>query len=681
MAKQKITIAFLLLVALGTMLLVQTAYAKPYLSESQLSGQGLKIISEAYNDDYWIPQFNGSYSTLELTICNVSAEGFPMFHDAEHVTFATNTPPCNEGDEFPSMHFHIAGGIAKFDGIKFLQGVNITASVSLLYFPVSYQTGERDQKWKSDPYLDGDKLYLFSGSGNMIQSSIRMTDSNPDTNKFVGFGDLTGVYNTKSAADQTDFYCFVDGQGYANFYAQYAPDGYDNAAFTETYSHLEHISLDIDSAPSSNTHSSSFIGVLNGAKPLLDNITINQHLEAEYMPVSYQTGTYDQKWDVEPSFDGERLKLFSGSGNMIRNSIIMTDSNSDTNKFVGFGDLTGIYDLQSSASETDFYCSVDGVGYADFYVQYAPSVYDDTTFIDTYSHCEHLTLDTNASPNKGSYDSSFVGVMNGMKPLLPGIDFAENLDVEYMPTSYAGTDQTYDQKWNVNPSFNDNRLYLFSGSGNLKSNVIKITDSNPDTNKFVGFGDLTGVYNILSSVNQTNFVSNANGIGYADFYVQYAPDGYADTSFIDGYSYCEHLRLETKASPTGSSYDSSFIGVLNGAKPLPFPDIDINESFMLGYSRVGCFDSRWFVSPAKLDNNIVIINNGTGILDIDELSIADNNPDTDEILGITGLSSDLYSSDFYSSLSTDNLTWLDADIHTFHAVVNEETGLYIAYGD
>jgi hypothetical protein len=506
----------------------------PYFLKDQMDAQGIQMWSESFDDAGWVPELVAP-ETIDVIIKNISSNGWPTFHDAQAAFFMLNENNRN------SLKLHLVG---VFDGIKYLDGLDMTAHVELVYYPVSYQTGEYNQMWNSDPYLDGDKLHLFTGSGNMIQNSIRITDSNPDTNKFVGFGNLTGVYDLQSSTNETDFYCGVDGVGYANFYAQYAPDGYDDTAFIDTYSHCEHLRLNTKASPSRNEWSSLFIGVLEGAKPLpIAFSSINELYSLEYMPVSYQTGTYDQKWVVEPSFDSNTLYLLRGAGNVKKADVKFEDNNPDTNKIVGFGEGVGVFEANANITNDAIQFGITGVG----------------------------------------------ALMNA------------------------------------------------SGS----------------------WPDYTG------------------GLG-----IQYAPDGFENTAFVDGYSHCEHLRLNTKASPDKSEWSSLFIGVLEGAKPLPFPGIDINESFELEYMPVWLlnttFDSKWFVSPFGQDNNMAIISNGSGHIKISELSIADSNPSTGEITGISGVYGP---SDFYSSIHTDNLTWLNADIHSSTGAVNGTTGLYIAYGD
>ena len=756
MAKQKTTIAFLLFVALGTMLLAQTAYAKPYLNESELEAQGLSLVSEDFNETHWIPHFNASYSSINLTICNVSTEGFPMFHDGENVIFATNQPPCDGSDEFPSTTINIIG---QFDGIRFLMpDTNISAEAELQYMPVNYQTGDHDQKWMSDPYFDGEKLYLFSGSGNVITDRIEFeTTANNTEPPVAGMGGFTGVFSieifvqawaTTAAGciywdghqNQINYTCLnssdnygpynyvtssIKGVGYVNQFIQFTP-GYDYAIpFIDSYSHCEHLMLTTEVKTREGVREGNFnsnvIGVFDDMKPLpLESVAFTKELEVEYMPVTDTEGNvHDQKWQISPSsFDGEKFYLMSGSGNVITDRTELetqwSGDNTNPRHLVGMGGLNGVFSIEEFAqtwangSEDPRYSriccysssncsacpafnapynylksSIKGVGYADQYFQFAPGYDHSTAFIDSYSHCEHLQLNTevesNGTANYGNFNSNVMGSFDGMKPLLNSsqLSFTQELEVEYMPVSYQTG--TYDQMWSLSPSFDGENLYLLSGAGNVITNRISLKEFSNDTNHpiVVGIGpSATGVFSMEASAQThrcpdsyllnlsypfnestlfcpdetgryNNFTSSVKGVGYDSFGIQFAPSSYEDTSFVDTYSHAEHLQLttDTKSNDgiTKSNVNSNVVGLYDGMKPL-LPNVTYTHECEFEYMPVsyqtGTYDEKWSISPSFDGTNLYLASgSGNVITDRVEFETQANNsePPVAGMGGLTGV--------------------------------------------
>ena len=687
--------------------LISMASAKPYIAESFLEAQGLSIVSESYNDAYWIPQFSSSVSGINLEICNVDSNGWPIFHDAEGVVITSpgSCSSCDGGDEYPCINVAVTG---KFDGIKFLSGVNFTQlEIELEYMPVSYQTGTYDQKWGSNPYFSGDKLYLYSGAGNVINSIIDVNDNNPTTQKFVGFGDLTGVFSIESIADQDSIHITPKGVGYANLYLQYAPEGYNDYAFIDTYSNAEHVQLLTTTSSSGVTNvASSVIGLMNGMKPLPlagSNVTLlSLELELEYMPVSYQTGTYDRKWRVEPSFDGNKLKLFSGSGNLITGRVEFEEIGEDNNlSLVGLGPtMVGVFTIENQVFAWDTPCeegaselcsaypnsrynymkdSVKGVGYADSSIQFEPSDrYGGTSFMDSYSHGEHIQLNTATKSNPGItgagivnsyFNSNMIGVYDGMKPLLDNINFTYELELEYMPTSYQTG--TYDQKWRVDPSFDGEKLRLASGAGNIITHRIELGENDVNTrNKIVGFGDFVGTFSNEESISLDESVGpnyiqgNDHGVGYMNYYVQYAPNGYEDNAFIEDISHAEYYICSNRYSPKSTYYSSQISGLIDGAEPLPFADVSLNQTLDLEYMPVGNYDSKWYISPNRIGNELFLISRGTGNIIDSNFEFSDSNSRT----GGFSFANGVLGGDWSETIDTDDSTYLNVDMSGVAAI-------------
>ncbi len=164
-----------------------------------------------------------------------------------------------------------------------------------------------------------------------------------------------------------------------------------------------------------------------------------------------------------------------------------------------------------------------------------------------------LTLDLNAS---------FGGVCNLSNLTGTNISLAGSFaELNYTSISYYWTGE-YDQKWKSAPYFNDteSRLYLLSGSGIMtKLNLTIEEDTTKKTiPKVVGVGDFVGDFHIETMAqgknsNYNNLTSSIKGVGYADFYVQYATNtSYENTPFLPIFSNCERLQESADSIISGS---------------------------------------------------------------------------------------------------------------------------------
>jgi hypothetical protein len=356
----------------------------------------------------------------------------------------------------------------------------------------------------------------------------------------------------------------------------------------------------------------SFGGVCNLSNLTGTNISLaGSFAELNYTSISYYwTGEYDQKWKSAPYFNDteNRLYLVSGSGIMTKLNLTIEEDSTKKPipKVVGVGDFVGDFHIETMAqgknsTYNDITSSIKGVGYADFYVQYAPNTsYENTPFLPTFSNCERLqeSVDSIISGSESTvvYQVDVVGVANGTEPI-SGVSHDWNLslelDVEYFPITYQN--DSYDQTWEVYPYFNntESRLYLLSGSGimtklNLTIEEYTIKKSIP---KVVGVGDFVGQSHIETvaqgiNSNYNNLASSIKGAGYADLYAQYAPDtSYESTPFLPRFSNCERLQESVDSIISGSEsiiyYRVDVVGVANGTEPVSNVSHDWNLSLEL----------------------------------------------------------------------------------------------------
>jgi hypothetical protein len=311
--------------------------------------------------------------------------------------------------------------------------------------------------------------------------------------------------------------------------------------------------------------------------------------------------SYNKTWEVYPYFNDteSRLYLLSGSGIITKLNLKIREKSTKKTipKVVGVGDFVGQIHIETVAqginsNYNNFASNIKGVGYADLYVQYAPDTsYENTPFLPRFSNCERLQESADVA-----YQVDVVGVANGTEPI-SGLSHDWNLslelDVEYFPISYQNF--SYDQTWEVYPYFNntESRLYLLSGSGIItKLNLeIKEKSTKKTIPKVVGVGDFVGQSHIETvaqgiNSNYNNLASSIKGIGYADLYVQYAPDtSYESTPFLPRFSNCEKLQESVDSVINGSEskvvYQVDVLGVANGTEPVSNISHDWNLSLEL----------------------------------------------------------------------------------------------------
>jgi hypothetical protein len=128
----------------------------------------------------------------------------------------------------------------------------------LYYTSISYYwTGEYDQKWKSAPYFNDteSRLYLLSGSGIMTKLNLTIEEDTTKRTipKVVGVGDFVGQSHIETVAQgknskYNNLASSIKGVGYADLYAQYAPDtSYENITFIPRFSNCEKLEESMDS--------------------------------------------------------------------------------------------------------------------------------------------------------------------------------------------------------------------------------------------------------------------------------------------------------------------------------------------------------------------------------------------------------------------------------------------------
>jgi hypothetical protein len=229
------------------------------------------------------------------------------------------------------------------------------------------------------------------------------------------------------------------------------------------------------------------------------------------------------------------------------------------------------------------------------------------------------------------YMADILGVVDGAEPI-SGVSHDWNLslfiDAQSFPITYRN--DSYDQTWELSPYFDDteNRLYLLAGSGIVTRLNIELKENATGETipKVAGVGDLVGYFDIETVAygkNSTcnNLTSNMRGVGYADLYVQYAPDAtYENVTFIPTFSQCEKLLLYANIFGSSIEYVATVLGHANGVEYLEFNDVPlgsvtINETFNLKYHPVNIsgdvFDEPWSVKPVQYNDTLVILR-GTG---------------------------------------------------------------------
>lgn len=412
----------------------------------------------------------------------------------------------------------------------------------------------------------------------------------------------------------------------------------------------------------------SFDGVCNLSNLTGTNISADgSFAELNYTLISYHRVEYDQKWKSAPYFNDteNRLYLLAGSGLITRLNIELKENATDKTipKVVGVGDLVGLFHIKTFAqgknsTYNDFSIellpllyttkNMGGVGYVDLYVQYAPDTsYENTPFLPTFSDCEKVQaiIDSSICGSESTVDyeiMSIIAVVNGAEPI-SGVSHDWNLSLEldalYFPTAeefFPTIDPLNhsvwnNQTWELSPYFDDteNRLYLLAGSGVVELNIeLKENVTDKTIPKIVGVGDLVGEFHIETIAQGKNstyndLTSNIKGLGYADLYVQYAPDAtYENVTFIPTFSQCEKLRLSANIFGSSIAYVAVVLGSghANGVEYLEFNDVPldsvtINETFDVEYHPVNIsgevFNETWSVKPEQYKDTLVILR-GTG---------------------------------------------------------------------
>jgi len=409
----------------------------------------------------------------------------------------------------------------------------------------------------------------------------------------------------------------------------------------------------------------SFDGVCNLANLTGTNISAaGSFAKLDYRTESYQTETYDQKWKSAPYFDDteNRLHLLDGSGVITTLNLELKENATDTAipKVVGIGDLVGLYQIVAVAhgensTHNDLALNMRGVGYTDLYVQYAPDTsYEDTPFLPTFSHCEKVRAiiysTIRGSESAVGYMADILGVSDGAE-LISCVSHDWNLslviDAKLFRITYRN--DSYNQTWELSPYFDniENRLYLLAGSGILTKLDIELkeTATNETLPKVVGIGDFVGLFfgeTVAQGENSTynHLSSNMRGVGYADLYVQYAPDTtYENVTFIPTFSQCEKLQLSANIFGSSIKYVVEVLGYANGVEYLEFYDVPldsiaINETFDIEYHPVNIsgkvFNETWSVKPEQYKDTLVILR-GTGNITTLDFTFDDCNATHPEI--------------------------------------------------
>jgi hypothetical protein len=667
--------------------------------------------------------------------------------------------------------------------------INYTSELELDYMPVSYQTGTYDEKWSVEPRFEDGNQYIVHGSGNIITDRLELEAQNHDLKPLVGAGSGVGVFSIEVFIQSWTSPCInnslpgcdtvipfryikssVKGVGYRNEFIQFAPNMTNSVAYTDVYNNAEHLQLTTevktrvwnDPVLGPNTSvleqnwNSNVIGTWDGAAPIYtltapdindsDKVAVTgsppmsyfnftQECEFEYMPVSYQTGTYDQKWSIQPSFDGEKLHLASGSGNVITNRVEFEAEDPNLHPLVGAGSGAGVFSIEvflmSWTSDCIGYLgpvcnftgpyryaksSIKGVGHLDYFWQFAPNMTNSVAYTDVYNHAEQLQLTTEvktrawdddvlgaSSVLEQNWNSNVIGTWDGAAPMYvlaapetPGhmsyFNFTHEGEYEYMPVSYQTG--TYDQKWSLQPSFDGEKLYLISGSGNVITNRIELEAASADNETpalppVAGMGGLTCVFSIENfaqaadsesrfgcdpdpgctsdccvSTGPYNYVkSSIKGVGYANEFIQFTPDYGYNTSFIDSYDHCEHIQFNTEVDTTSegirwANYNSNVIGVYEGE--LPFAnDVYFKHDVELEYMPVsgdsGSYDFKWSIEPNRIGDEYYFVTEGTGNVIIDNVTFLPKNPIPDNFSYMSGF----VEGDYHETISSDYSSYLN----------------------
>ena len=287
------------------------------------------------------------------------------------------------------------------------------------------------------------------------------------------------------------------------------------------FSNAEYVNFTIGSNTITLTldTNASYDGVCNLSNITGTNISAaGSFAELNYSSVTYQTGTYDQKWGSAPYFNDTEHKLYllSGSGDMA--SILEMKENVTAGtipKVVGVGDLVGEFQIatvahgkNSTYNELD--SSMQGTGYADLYVQYAPDTsYENTTFIPTFLDCEKLQLETTSSIEPGTSSTittaaDVVGIASGAEYLnlnnmpLDNVAINEAFDLEYHPVNISC--DMFDECWSVKPVQYDDILVILRGTGTITGLNFSFNDSTAAHPEIRFYGYLMGDYNIAANI-------------------------------------------------------------------------------------------------------------------------------------------------------------------------------------
>jgi hypothetical protein len=296
--------------------------------------------------------------TITQTI-NVS-NSFPMFSNAEYVHFTI-------GNDNITLTLD---DNASFDGVcnlSDLMGRDVSVAgttVELNYFPITYQNHSHDQKWVSAPFFDDTehKLYLLSGSGLITTLDLEINENLATTPipKVVGVGSTVGQFQIETFAEGSDsnynwLESDIKGVGYANIYAQYAPDtSYEDITFIPTFSQCEQLQLNTNSIGSFIVYDVHVLGLATGVECLkfdgipLDNVAINGTFDLTYHPVYISEDEFDEKWSVEPEQYEDILVILRGTGTMTELNFVFNDSTAAHPEISSYGYLSGDYNITAN---------------------------------------------------------------------------------------------------------------------------------------------------------------------------------------------------------------------------------------------------------------------------------------------------------------------------------------------
>jgi hypothetical protein len=424
----------------------------------------------------------------------------------------------------------------------------------LNYTTITYQNITYDQKWELAPYYNETehKLYLLSGSGLLTAFTLTMEEDTTKTNKtipkVVGVGDLCGNFSIETTTDARDStYNWLDadinGVGYLDLYAQYAPDtSYNNVTYLPSFSQCEKLQVKTSSYSYSGSESmetiSDVLGFANGRVPIIGVSPgdIKFVFDVEYFPIIYQNITYDQKWELAPYYNETEHKLYllSGSGLIPAFTLTMEEDTPKTNKtipkVVGVGDLCGNFSIETTteaeARDSTYNwldADIKGVGYLDLYAQYAPDTsYNNVTYLPTFSQCEKLQLSTHTYGSSLAYIANVLGYANSVEYLkfnnnpLDNVAINETFDLEYHPVNRSCN--LFNEKWSVKPMQHGDTLVLLRGTGNVTVLNFTIDDCNAAHPEIISYGNLSGEYNITTTIlpHYMNIIANGTDVAAMD---------------------------------------------------------------------------------------------------------------------------------------------------------------------